>query len=401
MVKDEYSIRKELKRLGSIRGAGTELISVYVPAGGSISDMVAQLRSEHSQSGNIKSKSTRTNVQTAIEKIMQHLKLYRSAPKNGIAVFCGNISSMQAKPDIELFSIEPPSPLKAKIYRCDSQFMLEPILEQLEAKELYVLLVMDGRDATIALLKGTAITVEKKMRSFAHAKVRKGGQSAARYERAISESISDYYKSVGDSVNAVFEKYGFKSIAGLVVGGPGPAKDNFIKAKALNYQIKVLGVFDTGYTDESMGISELLERSKDLLSEQASIKERRVMERFLVEVSRNGLAASRYENVKAALLNSSVSLLIISEDVELTEVTYRCTTCEAEIVVVEEGNARQTRHTEGGLLRVVKTADAIEELLEIADNMGVETVFVSSNSQYGKELLLGFGGVAAMLKYKA
>ncbi len=400
-MKEEYSIKKELKRLASVRGAGTELISVYIPAGGSITDMTSRLRNEHSQSGNIKSKTTRLNVQTAIEKIIQYLKLYKAAPKNGIAVFCGNISSVQAKPNIELFSLEPQQPLKATIYRCDSQFMLEPILEQMETKELYVLIVMDGRDATIALLKGTSTTVEKKIRSFAHAKVRKGGQSAARYERAIGESISDYYKSVGDSVNAVFEKYGFKSIIGLVVGGPGPTKDNFVKEKVLNYQIKVLGTFDTGYTDESMGINELLERSKELLKEQAAVKERRVMERFLTEVSRNGLAVSGYDSVKAALLNNNVVLLIISEDIELTEVRYRCTTCGTEFTAVEAGNTRQTRHDEGGSLEIVNTADAIERIVETADNMGIETVFVSSDSQYGKELLLGFGGVAAMLKYKA
>ncbi|HUC38808.1 MAG TPA: peptide chain release factor aRF-1 [Candidatus Acidoferrum sp.] len=400
-MKEEYSIKKEVKRLSSIRGSGTELISIYVPPDSMISDVVAKLRDEHGQSANIKSKSTRQNVQSAIEKIMQYLKLYRNPPKNGLAVFCGNISNVQAKPNIELFSMEPPQPFRSFIYRCDSQFLLEPLLEQMEAKDIYVLLVMDGRDATIALLRGTSTTVEKKIRSFAHAKVRKGGQSAARYERAISESINDYYKSVGDSVNSVFEKYGFKAVRGLVVGGPGPTKDNFVKAGVLNYQIKTLGVFDTGYTDETMGVRELLERSGEILREQAATQERKVMERFLVEISRNGLATSKYENVKAALANNNVARLIISEDAELTAVTYRCTTCNSEFTVVEEGNARQSRHTEGGTLQIIKESDAIEELISLADNMGIEVAFVSANSQYGKELLLGFGGVAAMLKYKA
>ncbi len=400
-MKEEYSIKRELKRLSSIRGSGTELISIYVPPDSQISDMIGTLRDEHGQSGNIKSKTTRQNVQSAIEKIMQYLKLYKNPPKNGMAVFCGNISNVQAKPDIELFSIEPPQPIKSRIYRCDSQFLLDPLLDQMEAKELYVLLVMDGRDATIAVLRGTNVTVEQKIRSFAHAKVRKGGQSAARYERAISESINDYYKSVGDAVNVVFEKYGFAKILGLVVGGPGPTKDNFAKAKVLNYQVKVLGVFDTGYTDESMGVNELLERSKELLKEQAAVQERRVMERFLSEVARNGLATSKYDNVKNALLNNNVSRLILSDEIELTSVTYRCGTCGTEFTAVEQGNSRQTRHTEGGTLEVIKETDAVEELIETADNMNVEVSFVSANSQYGKELLLGFGGVAAMLKYRA
>jgi len=87
-MKKEYEIMKEIKRLKSIRGSGTELISVYIPAGFQISEEVARLREEYSQSSNIKSKTTRTNVLSAIEKIMQYLKLFKETPKNGLVVFC-------------------------------------------------------------------------------------------------------------------------------------------------------------------------------------------------------------------------------------------------------------------------------------------------------------------------
>ena len=91
-MKNEYNILREIKRLKGIRGYGTELISVYIPAGYPLSEETAKLREEHSQSSNIKSKSVRNNVQSALEKIMQYLKLYRETPKNGLAVFCGNVS---------------------------------------------------------------------------------------------------------------------------------------------------------------------------------------------------------------------------------------------------------------------------------------------------------------------
>ncbi|MGC8647845.1 MAG: peptide chain release factor aRF-1 [Candidatus Micrarchaeia archaeon] len=398
-MKKEYDIKKELKRLASIRGSGTELISVYIPPGFNISDEIARLRDEYGQASNIKSKTTRLNVQGAIERIMQYLKLYKEPPKNGLAVFAGNISSVQANPDIELFAMEPPQPVRANIYRCDSTFLLEPLEEMLEAKDQYILLVMDGREATIALLKGTHINVEKKLHSFAHAKVRKGGQSAARYERAISESIDDFYKEIGDSINAVYAKYNGR-VNGLIVGGPGPAKDNFVKAKTLNYQIKVLGVFDTGYTDEHNGIDELLEKAKDLLAEQASVKERRIMERFLNEVSRKGLATYGYENVREELLNGNVSMLIISDEIDLARVTYKCTACGEEFTKIEQGNERQQKHSCGGNLSIEKEEDPIDELIDIADKNGIEVVFISTDSQYGKELLLGFQGIGAMLKYK-
>ncbi|MGI0100518.1 MAG: peptide chain release factor aRF-1 [Candidatus Micrarchaeaceae archaeon] len=398
-MKSEYDVKRELKRLSSIRGSGTELISIYVPPDFSLSEEIGKLNEEHGQAGNIKSKATRQNVQGAIDKIVQYLRLYKRAPKNGFAIFAGNISSIQAKPDVELFSLEPPQPIKANIYRCDSTFLLEPLQAMLEAKEMYAIVVMDGRDATIGVLKGTYFNLEKRARSFAHAKVRKGGQSAGRYERAIEESIDDYYKTVADAVNEVYVKYQNK-LSGLVVGGPGPTKENFVKSKNLNYQVKVLGTFDTGYTDEHTGVNELLEKAKDILSEQDAIKERRIMDRFMDEVSRNGLAVYGYGNVMKALNSDNVARILISEDLELTEVEYRCTKCGAAIKATEQGNFRQLKHDDEGNLEIVSQKDALEELIEMADSKNLEIVFISTNSQHGNQLLMGFKGIAAMLRYR-
>ena len=397
-MKKEYNIKKELKRLGSVKGQGTELISIYVPPGYSITDEIGRLKEEHGQAGNIKSKTTKLNVQGAIDRIIQYLRLYKEPPKNGFAVFAGNISSIQAKPDIELFSIEPPQPIKSNMYRCDSSFLLEPIEAMLEAKDSYALVVMDGREATIAMLKGTNIVIDKKIRSLAHAKMSKGGQSSARFGRIIEESIENYYQNVGGAINDMCAKNQFK-VNGLIVGGPGPAKDNFIRSKNLNYQVKVLGTFDIGYTDES-GLDELMEKAKNLLSEQAAVKENAVMEKLLNEVSRNGMATYGYENVRNALRNDNVTKLILSEDVELTEVAYKCSMCGLEFNAIEKGNDRQTKHSDGGGLSVVSQKDPIESLIELADSKGIEVVFVSTNSHRGNELLLGFQGIAAMLKYK-
>ena len=76
-MKNEYSINKEIRKLKGVRGYGTELISVYIPAGFQLSEETAKLREEYSQSSNIKSKSVRTNVQSALDKIIQYLKLFR------------------------------------------------------------------------------------------------------------------------------------------------------------------------------------------------------------------------------------------------------------------------------------------------------------------------------------
>lgn len=177
-VKSEklYELRKQVKKLGSFRGSGTQLISVYIPSGSPVHEMTGKLRKEMSQASNIKSKQTMTNVQGALERIINHLKIFKKTPKNGIAVFAGNISDNVAKIDIQLFSIEPPEPLKIGTYRCDSSFFLEPLEQMMESKDKYGVVVLDGREATLATVHGTQVHVIKKLNSTAHAKVRKGGQ---------------------------------------------------------------------------------------------------------------------------------------------------------------------------------------------------------------------------------
>jgi len=394
----DYSIMKEIKRLRSIRGSGTELISVYIPAGFQINEEISKLREEYSQSSNIKSKSTRTNVLGAIDKIIQYLRLYKTTPKNGLVVFAGNVSENQSRTDIELFSIEPPSPLNVNIYRCDSTFMLEPLEMILDNQESYCLVVMDGREATIGMLKGAHIQVIRKMNSTAHAKVRKGGQSARRYERAIEESINDYVKRISETVNDVFMQNNFK-IKGLLVGGPGPAKEGFIKGNTLNYQIKILGTFDTGYTDE-FGLHEIVEKAADLLKEEMSSKERKIIERFIKERVRNGLATYGYEEIKKALESKQVETLIVSDEVQVQKVTYRCPSENITFERLEVEGHREQKHDCGSNLAIDKVADAAEELIEIAESLSIPTVFVSSDSSYGKEFLMGYKGLGALLRYK-
>jgi peptide chain release factor subunit 1 len=396
---NEYAIRRELKKLSAIRGSGTELISVYIPPDFAIAEEMGKLKEESSQAGNIKSKSTRQNVQGALDKIIQFLRLYKKIPPNGLAIFAGNVSNIQSNPRIEIFKIEPLSPIKSNIYRCDSEFMLEPLQSIMEATDLYVVLIMDGKEATVGLLRGTKFETDKKLRSFAPSKTSKGGQSAARYERVIEAEINDYHNRISDAINELYLKHG-KKVTGLIIGGPGPTKETFLKGKSINYQIKVLGMFDTGYTDEHNGVNELLDKAKDLLSQQAVIKERAVMDRFMAEVGRGGLATFGYDKVKAALDGDNVSKLLISEELELTKVVYKCTNCKQEITDIEEGNFRKTKHECGGNLEAISQTDVVDELIQQTETKGVEMVFMSADSTQGQQLMLGFKGIAAMLRYR-
>lgn len=172
--KDQLNeIIEELKRY---RGRHTELITVYIPGGYEINSVQKQLEAEQSTAKNIKSTGTRKNVIEALEKIVRFLKDFKGSKENGIAVFCGNVSQVEGQDDLQLWDVEPPRPLKVRLYRCDKEFVLDPLIEQLEVEEIYALLVMDRKEATIGVLEGKRVEILQKMTSGVPSKVKAGGQ---------------------------------------------------------------------------------------------------------------------------------------------------------------------------------------------------------------------------------
>ena len=162
--------------LEKIKGHHTELVTVYIPADYDVNATQRQLEGEKSTAKNIKSTSTRKNVTEALEKIVRFLKEFKKTPPNGMAVFCGNVSEVEGQQDLQLWSIEPPQPLNTRLYRCDKEFVLDALKEQFEIKEVYGLLVMDRKEATIGLLVGKRVELLHRMTSGVPSKVRAGGQ---------------------------------------------------------------------------------------------------------------------------------------------------------------------------------------------------------------------------------
>ena len=116
-ARKRYEFKKSLEKLEEKEGSGTELISLYIPPDKQIYDVTAQLRDEYGQCANIKSKQTRTNVQSAISSILARLKYYKTPPENGMAVFCGAINVGGDKPDLESIIVEPPEAIRPYSYR--------------------------------------------------------------------------------------------------------------------------------------------------------------------------------------------------------------------------------------------------------------------------------------------
>ncbi len=91
----KFKLRKILKELAAHKARHTELVTVLIPTGYDINKIINHLAQEQSTAKNIKSSSTRNNVIDALEKMIQHLRLYKQTPTNGLAVFSGNVAERE------------------------------------------------------------------------------------------------------------------------------------------------------------------------------------------------------------------------------------------------------------------------------------------------------------------
>ncbi len=308
-----YELEEFLAELSKHRGRHTEMISVYVPAGYSLLNIAKQLEQEKSTASNIKSKTTRKNVLDALERLTRHIKLIKETPKNGLVLFAGDISKTEGQPQIEVWSLEPPMPMRARLYRCDQEFVLDPLKEMLEASEVFGLIVIDRSEATIGILEGKQIRVLQHMDSFVPGKTEKGGQSAARYARIREVMAKEFFRKVADAIKKNF--WEMKKLKGIIVGGPGPTKEDFLKEGQIVTMLKekIIGVKDIGYADEH-GLDLLVECSGDLLVEQEIIHEKKLLEDFFTKLAKQpDKVAYGLEKVNKALDAGAVDTLIIGK----------------------------------------------------------------------------------------
>jgi peptide chain release factor subunit 1 len=357
---EEYRLRRIIKELEGISGRHTELISVYIPAGYSINNVLTQLTSEQGTATNIKSNTTRKNVMDSLERTIQHLKLYKKTPKNGLIVFTGNASDREGQSDIKVWAFEPPEPMQVRLYRCDKNFILEPIMELITPKDVYGLIAVDNKCATIATLKGNHYVIQKKMSSSYSGKHRAGGQSARRFERLIREESHNFKKRVGDSVNDIFLPL-IADVRGLVIGGPAATKEDFLEGAYINHELKkkIIAVKDITYTDES-GIRELINASEDDLKEVEMVRQKTHMQKFMKHLIEDGPIAYG-PDLEPALNASAVDTLLLSENL---------------------------------------TEEEIEKLYQKAKETGATVEIMNDDFEEGYQLWNTFKGKAAILRYK-
>ena len=361
-TKQKHAIKKFIMELEKYRGRHTELVSVYIPQDYEMTKIINHLAQEQGTASNIKSAGTRKNVQDALERMIQHLRLFKRTPENGLLAFSGNVSEKEGQSDIQVWSLEPPEPVKMRLYRCDKEFVLDILRDMIATKEIYGLCVMDRREGSIALLEGKSIIPLATSTSNVPGKSKAGGQSSQRFERLREGAAKEFYTRLGEHMKEQFLPR-LPDIKGIIVGGPGPTKYDFVDGNFITADVKkkIIAIKDLSYTGD-FGLQELVDKAQDVLVAEAIALEKRLMTKFFELLStRERMVAYGEEDVMKCLAMAACDIVLISE-------------------VVDDAT--------------------IEKIEKEADIVGTKVEIISTETREGVQLR-DIGKIAAILRYEA
>lgn len=407
-----YKLTKMINELSSIAGHGTELVTVYIPPRRPIFEVISQLRTEAGTASNIKSDLTRNHVQDALSTVVEYLKKYRTTPENGLVIFCGAIPNDRGigKEKIEIYPVDPPKPVQISLYRCDDHFWTDHLRDMLKDEKSIGILSIDTQEAGIGILSGNEAKTIDSLTSGVAGKHRQGGQSARRFERLRENELNEYYHRVADHAKQVFiDQYNVK---GLLVGGPGPTKENFLKEEYLDYRLQksVIATLDTSYSGEE-GVREVLDKARreGVLQEYRLMEEKQIMEKFMNEVhGGKGLGIYGIHDVVNAAGNGIADYVIVTDDITYIRLAFKCKACRnVREKVVDRSAVISTKQQElseqcpscGATDYEVAEQDIVEYLEELATMTGSKLEVISGKTEEGAQMA-SLGKIGAILRYK-
>ncbi|HEY7733559.1 MAG TPA: peptide chain release factor aRF-1 [Nitrososphaera sp.] len=407
-----YKLTRMINELASISGHGTELVTVYIPPRRPIFEVISQLRNEAGTASNIKSDLTRSHVQDALSTTMEYLKKYKTTPENGLVVFCGAIPNDRGigKEKIEIYPVDPPKPVQISLYRCDDHFWTDHLKDMLKDDKAIGILAIDTQEAGIGILTGNDSKTIDSLTSGVAGKHRQGGQSARRFERLRDNELNEYYHRVAAHAKAVFiDQYNVK---GIIVGGPGPTKENFLKEEYLDYRLQnsIIATLDTGYSGEE-GVREILDkaRKEGVLQEFRLMEEKQIIDKFMTEIhSGRGLGIYGIHDVVNAAKNGVADLVVVTDDISFVKLEFRCKVCRTvQEKVVERSDVIATKQSYmskqcpscGATDYDAVEKDIVEYLEELTSMTGSRLEVISGRTEEGAQLA-SLGKIGAILRYK-
>ena len=406
-----YKIRKTLQEISKFSGRGTELITVYIPKGKQLHEVITNLREEQGTADNIKSDVTRTHVVDSLSKVTQRLKLYKKTPERGLVIFCGALPREEGGPlgseVVKIFEIDPPKDLKTFLYRCDDHFHVDILKDMLKDDNLIGFLAIDAKDAGWGILYGDKIQVLKETSSGVAGKHRQGGQSAKRFQKLREMELTYYFNRIAQITREYF--IDIYPIKGLIISGPGPTKEEFVNDNYLEYRLQdmVISTIDASYAGAE-GIREAFTKSMDILSNFRLVEEKQIVEKLFRQINTNsGLGVYGLNEILNYLKNNVVDTIIVTDSIDLYRIESKCSKCKnIQEDIVERTKVIQTK-TElkntpcsscKSLGVIVLEQDIVDYISLLGAKTGTNVEVISGVAEHGI-MVSNIGKIGAILRY--
>ena len=406
-----YKIRKTLQEISKFSGRGTELITVYIPKGKQLHEVITNLREEQGTADNIKSDVTRTHVVDSLSKVTQRLKLYKKTPERGLVIFCGALPREEGGPlgseVVKIFEIDPPKDLKTFLYRCDDHFHVDILKDMLKDDNLIGFLAIDAKDAGWGILYGDKIQVLKETSSGVAGKHRQGGQSAKRFQKLREMELTYYFNRIAQITREYF--IDIYPIKGLIISGPGPTKEEFVNDNYLEYRLQdmVISTIDASYAGAE-GIREAFTKSMDILSNFRLVEEKQIVEKLFRQINTNsGLGVYGLNEILNYLKNNVVDTIIVTDSIDLYRIESKCNKCKnIQEDIVERIKVIQTK-TElkntpcsscKSLGVIVLEQDIVDYISLLGAKTGTNVEVISGVAEHGI-MVSNIGKIGAILRY--
>lgn len=359
MDTENWKLKRVICNLKSQSGDGTSMITLLIPPYDPISKFTKIICSEKSSCTQIKDRTNRQSVESALKSVEAKLKLYKATPPCGLCIFCGNVNGK-----LVCLDYVPPKPISVSMYNCGKNFELEHLESLTVEKDSYGIIVICGDGCLFATIQGNKVNILHDIKVDLPRKHNKGGQSAVRFERIRRESSHNYITKCCElSVRFFIDQSSSKpNISKLIIGGVADFKNKLVGCGVFDPRLGgiVGGIIDVAYGGKA-GLDQVVNSSSGLFSGFEFEKERLILQELFNEILLGSdKYAFSYESCKEAIDSGLARVLIISDDIDNSIIDY---------------------------------------FVELCPTKGCDIKIVGTVTQEGTQFHKGFGGIACILRY--
>ena len=400
-----FRLKKLIQDLDQMRGLGTSMITLIINYKDQISQFSKMLVDEVGKATNIKSRVTRQNVIDALTSTMEKLRLYNKTPSNGLVIFCGLVQMPTGGEKMIKIDLEPFKPINTSLYRCDNIFHTDELKSLLVDNDKFGFLIMDGNGSLFGLLQGNTKIILNQFKVNLPKKHSKGGQSANRFSRLVTESRHNYIRKVGEGLTKAFITNDVPNVKGLILAGSAEFKNKLQKSDLFDPRLApiVMKVVDISYGGE-LGFNQAIELSQDALKNVKFIHEKKILEKFYEEIAKDsGKYVFGIKDTMEAIENGVVDILIIWENIDFIRLTLKDNKNQIKVETVSSRKVIGQKYKPDDSdveYEIVENISLSEWLLDNYKKYVSQLEIVTDKTSEGNQFVKGFGGIGGILRYK-